>query len=346
MRLISRLALVGALSLQCASQHSVQAGERADLQAMCWSPSALANRASEIAPRSGIAAARVSQPRQQLAAFNELPDGLRGVIRRVNVNDGRKLVALTFDLCEQSHEVSGYDGRVVDVLRKLKVRATFFASGKWLLTHDERTAQLMTDPLFEIANHSWSHRNLKRLSGGQLQRQILSAQRAYEVARQKLGQRACIKQSPEKLASVPQRMGLFRYPFGTCRPEAIKAVNDNGLLAVQWDISTGDPWRGQSAKAIVRTVMSRVRPGSIVVAHANGRGWNTASALPVLIKRLRLEGYELVTVSELLAAGVPEIVKSCYNERIGDTDLWAQAGTRAGARKKRARRSKKVRRRK
>ncbi len=175
---------------------------------------------------------------------------------------------------------------------------------------------------------------MKRLRGARLEREIVAAQQAYELTRQKLETRACLQPGLAKLSAVPKRMGLFRYPFGTCHPQAIKAVNGAGMLAIQWDISTGDPWRGQTDKAIVRTVMSRVKSGSIVVAHANGRGWNTWKALPTLIKRLRDDGYELVTVSELLSAGSPEIVTKCYDTRIGDTDLWAAGGTRAKAAKK------------
>lgn len=297
---------------------------RDGLHALCWNKSQLASKASEIKPKSYVKAARIRAPKASLVAFNAIPQGLQGVIRRVKITDGRKLVALTFDLCEQSHEVAGYDGRIVDILRQNNVKATFFSSGKWFLSHQERAAQLLTDPLFEIANHGWSHRNMKGLNRVRLKREITNAQKAYEVTRKALEERMCLQPAKEKLHDVPRRMGLFRYPFGTCSPAAVKAVNEAGLLAVQWDISTGDPWRGQSRDRIVRTVMSRVKPGSIVLAHANGRGWNTWRALPILIQRLKHQGYEFVTVSELLAAGTPEIVTRCYDQRYGDTERWVQ----------------------
>ncbi len=94
------------------------------------------------------------QPGKPLAASE------RGVIRRVTLPAGEKLIALTFDLCEISTEVAGYDGAIVDTLRKERVPATFFAGGHWLATHPERARQLAADPLFEIGNHSWSHRLL------------------------------------------------------------------------------------------------------------------------------------------------------------------------------------------
>ena len=86
---------------------------------------------------------------------------------------------------------------------------------------------------------------------------------------------------------------------------------------MQWDVSSSDPWRGQSSNAIVKSVLRRVRPGSIVLFHANGRGWKTAGALPILVKELRKRGYELVPVSELLAAGRPVYAEKCYDYRVG-----------------------------
>ncbi|NJM55239.1 MAG: GNAT family N-acetyltransferase [Verrucomicrobiae bacterium] len=62
------------------------------------------------------------------------------------------------------------------------------------------------------------------------------------------------------------------------------------------------------------------------MAHANGRGFNTAAGLPAAIKALRAKGYEFVTVSELLAAGKPVIVSSCYNSKAGDTDRYDRLG--------------------
>ena len=55
-----------------------------------------------------------------------------------------------------------------------------------------------------------------------------------------------------------------------------------------------------------------------MIAHANGRGWNTAAALPLIVPALRKRGYRFVTVGELLAAGKPVIARSCYQWVPGD----------------------------
>jgi peptidoglycan-N-acetylglucosamine deacetylase len=65
-------------------------------------------------------------------------------------------------------------------------------------------------------------------------------------------------------------------------------------------------------------VLREVHPGAIVVAHANGRGWHTAAALPLFIPQLRARGYRFVTVSELLAMGTPVAAGECYERTPGD----------------------------
>jgi len=147
----------------------------------CWTPSDLAHRNGDERVQKGVKQARIAPPQRTLAEYSPIPQ--RGALRRVKLPPGRKLVALTFDLCEQPFEVSGYQGGIVEYLRKNRVKATFFMGGKWMLSHRERTQQLMTDLLFEVANHSWEHRNLRILSGPALTDEIKNAQLAYEQVR-------------------------------------------------------------------------------------------------------------------------------------------------------------------
>ena len=71
---------------------------------------------------------------------------------------------------------------------------------------------------------------------------------------------------------------------------------------------------------MAQNVLASVRPGSIVLFHANGRGWSTEAALPAIVSALRAKGYEFTTVTELLAAGDPVLSETCYDSRPGDTD--------------------------
>ena len=74
------------------------------------------------------------------------------------------------------------------------------------------------------------------------------------------------------------------------------------MRTVLWSIVTGDPDRYVSARQIVSIVLSRAKPGAIVIMHMNGRGWHSAEALPLVIDGLRKKGYRFATVSEMLSA--------------------------------------------
>ena len=80
--------------------------------------------------RKGVPEAAVAVPTTAgLTPARTLPAGLAGSIRRVELPAGEKLVALTFDLCETANEVAGYDGAIVDELRRRKIPATYFVGG-------------------------------------------------------------------------------------------------------------------------------------------------------------------------------------------------------------------------
>lgn len=289
---------------------------------MCYAPSELAARANEHIPIKHVHDFDKPAPSRSLASFTPVAQNLRGAIRRVNLpKDSPKLIALTFDLCEQPGEIAGYDGAIVDYLRANGIKATFFAGGKWMRSHAERTRQLMSDPLFEIGSHSEAHRNLRLLKGAALTEEIAGPQRSFETIRDEFAQGQCVAQHGAAAAKIAHRLALFRFPYGACNAPSLNAVNDAGLLAIQWDLSTGDPSPAQSAKAIVRS-LQQAKPGAIVVMHANGRGHHTGEALPIGLPQLKAKGFQFVTLSELLAAGTPEIAQSCYDSRPGDTDKY------------------------
>ena len=109
--------------------------------------------------------------------------GVEGVyansIRRVRLPKNQKLVALTFDLCEQADDRTGYDRNIVNFLRARRIPATFFAGGKWMRSHEDKALQLMADPRFEIGNHGWTHGNLRVLKGQPMLDQIVWTQAEY-----------------------------------------------------------------------------------------------------------------------------------------------------------------------
>lgn len=294
------------------------AGDQAVLD-RCWTPEALAGTDRERLSTRSHGKLDLTPLRQQpLPAAVPVPPELRGSIRGVTLPPGEKLIALTFDLCETDGDVAGYDGRIVDLLRAQGVKATFFAGGKWLETHRERAEQLMADPNFEIGSHGFRHYDLSQAGDQNLNDEIVLTEAAYARTRAGLFGKQCAAGFAQASA-VPERMSVMRFPYGRCSPKSLAAVADAGLVAIQWDVVTGDPDPHRSAKAIASTIVTEAHPGAIIVAHANGRGWHTAEAFALAIPKLKEGGYSFVTVSELLAAGKPVIASTCYLNRPGDT---------------------------
>jgi len=286
----------------------------------CWSSAKLRGKPGEKKTRKKGPGAYLKGPIRKRPRINiaPVPSRYAKSIRRVDTG-GAKLVALTFDTGERNNDYGGYDAEIIDYLRKNNIKATFYFGGKWLATHMERGMQLIADPRFEMGNHAWTHGNLRVIKGKDILDQVLFTQAQYEVALENLSKRACaLKAGKHEIQKIPLQVPTFRYPYGTCSKESLNAVNQMGLPAIQWDVVTSDPVRKQSAKAISNIVLKKTKPGSIIIMHSNGRGWNTGKALPMFIPALRKRGYKFVTVSELLRAGKPIAADTCYELRPRD----------------------------
>lgn len=189
-------------------------------------------------------------------------------------------VALTFDACETKKK-AGYDVKIIRILKKTGTPATLFLGGKWMESHPDETRSLAKEPLFELGNHSYIHPHLTQISDTRIHDEMKKTQ---DIMFRLTGKQAA----------------LFRCPYGEYNLRVLKIAAKLGLRVVQWDVESGDPDRHFTANKIVSAVVSRVRYGSIVVMHINGRGWHTAEALPVIIQKLKAKGYRFAKVSDML----------------------------------------------
>lgn len=190
-------------------------------------------------------------------------------------------VALTFDLCQKPELPAWFDQGIYDVLTRYDVPATFFMGGDWMRTHVDETLLLASNPKFELGNHSWSHPDLPGLSEEMISKEIVKTQNLlYQL--------------------TGRQSKLFRLPAGLYDDLTLSVIAWNGLYTIQWDVETGDPDPTIDAERMNWAVRERVQNGSIIIMHANGRGWHTAEALPEMIEYLQSQGYTLVTVSQLL----------------------------------------------
>jgi peptidoglycan/xylan/chitin deacetylase (PgdA/CDA1 family) len=194
-------------------------------------------------------------------------------------------VALTFDVCP-THAPVELDDRIVDALVAAHARATFFVSGRWAEARPDAVRRLAAEPSIEIGNHSFRHPHLTQAPDAQVRAELVSTQELLQ-----------------RLTGRTPR--LFRPPFGEVDERVAAIAAGVGLTTVQFDVASGDPAPGVTAPGLVRSVLDHVRRGSIVVMHANHRGFPTAEALPDLIAGLRARGLEPVTVGELLGEHAP-----------------------------------------
>jgi peptidoglycan-N-acetylglucosamine deacetylase len=210
----------------------------------------------------------------------------------------RKQIALTFDSNMTDAMLRRLaDGRVksyantavVDELQKTRTPATFFLAGKWVEAYPQLTRRIAADPAFEVASHSWAHEGFrgKCYGLGTVGRADMAAdvERSFQV----LGR------------YVPRPTRFFRFPGGCYDAAALDAIAPVGCTVVEYDDVSGDAFGNNPARITADTVKN-ARPGSIVVLHiTEANAPETAIALPAIIKRLRGEGYRLVTLGDLLA---------------------------------------------
>jgi peptidoglycan/xylan/chitin deacetylase (PgdA/CDA1 family) len=192
----------------------------------------------------------------------------------------RREIALTFD------DGPGPDTpQIMRVLRRTHTPATFFFVGQQLDLFGSRLREEARGG-FAIGDHTENHPPLGRLRAGEQRRQIVTAARRAR----RYGVRD---------------LRLFRPPYGSYDRRTLKVVRALGMLMVLWTIDTGD-FRRPGARAIVRAVLSRARPGAIVLMHdGGGPRRQTAQALPIIVRHLRRRGYRLVTVPELVVDDPP-----------------------------------------
>lgn len=207
------------------------------------------------------------------------------------------------------------------------------AGGRDLLAHGHvQYGPLANIEALAVAG-AWTHGNMCVLGEDPeaAQNRILFSQVQYELLREKqIGLAEALAVREMARGSIPAQLASFRSPCDTCSPETLDMVIDFGLPAVPWNMVSGDLDRSQSAQAIaqavpqaiVQDILRQAHPGAIVVMHANGRGWNTAEALRILVPALRDQGHRFGTVSELLALGAPVVAETCYEIRPGDNDRY------------------------
>lgn len=189
------------------------------------------------------------------------------------VQTDKKQVAFSFDAAWGSDVTP----RLLEIFKKHDIKTTFFLVNFWMEKYPDMTKKIAENG-HEIGNHSATHPNMGDLAKNEIVKEIKTT---HDKIKELTGQEA----------------KLFRPPFGDYSNTLITTANELGYHVIQWDVDSLD-WKDLSAKAIYDRVIERVKPGSIVLFHNNGKF--TAEALEPLIIELKSRGFEIVPVSHLL----------------------------------------------
>ena len=184
-----------------------------------------------------------------------------------------KKIAITFDCAWGTDHTDA----ILSALEAGGVRATFFMTQFWVETNPDHVKKIDAAG-HEIGTHSATHSHMSAQSEEEIRAELSSSSRAIE-------------------AVTGKDVSLFRPPFGDYDDLLIDTSNDMGLYPVQWDVDSLD-WKELSAQDIVSRIVGRVKAGSIILCHNDGK--HTAEALPAVLDTLKARGYEFVPVGELI----------------------------------------------
>jgi peptidoglycan/xylan/chitin deacetylase (PgdA/CDA1 family) len=194
---------------------------------------------------------------------------------------GNKLIALTYD----DGPNDPHTLRLLDVLAKHDVRATFFLIGRYVQERPEIVREMVKAGHI-VGNHTFTHPLLTFKSAGEIREELTKCRDALQGA-------------------IGEHSNLFRPPFGGRRPAVLSTVRELGLEPVMWNV-TGYDWSAPPAAAIELNVAKQIRGGDIILLHDGGHKLmgadrsQTVLATDHLIKRHKSQEYEFVTVPEMM----------------------------------------------
>ena len=202
-----------------------------------------------------------------------------------------KKIALTVD---DFFDLS-WGWNIRDMWHDLGVTGTFFPCGNRIFPEDRENWQKTVDYGIEIGSHNWGHYKMGSSDAWGI---ILS-----------LGQ---VQQALDAALGYHYQIHCFRPPFGSITDEKgegtvfCRAVKKFGYShVILWDVSQTDP----------ESALRKTRNGSILLFHARKKDFDCMQAM---IPQLLEQGFEMVTVSELLGFGPNEISDEPYVYRKED----------------------------
>jgi peptidoglycan/xylan/chitin deacetylase (PgdA/CDA1 family) len=175
--------------------------------------------------------------------------------------------------------------RLLDVLAKHGVPATFFLIGKYVQQRPDLVRSIVQAG-HTVGNHTFTH-------------PFLTFHSNQEIARQLTQCRSALK------AAIGAHSNLFRPPFGARRPAVLRIARSLGLEPVMWNV-TGYDWTAPPAATIEQKVSRKIRGGDVILLHDGGHKQfgadrsQTVIATDRLLTRYKSEGFEFVTIPQMM----------------------------------------------
>lgn len=188
-------------------------------------------------------------------------------------------IALTFD--------DGPNGtltpKLLDLLAAHHMKATFFVVGQNAADHPDILKRAVREG-HEIANHSWSHPNLGKMSDDAVRRELQKTDDAIAAA-------------------IGKRPTLMRPPYGSITARQKNWIHDEfGYRIIIWDVDPLD-WKRPGPSVVTSRILKETHAGSIVLSHDIHPP--TIEAMPATFDQLEKKGFKSVTVTELLGMATP-----------------------------------------
>ena len=187
------------------------------------------------------------------------------------IDPERPMIALTFD----DGPYSTVDSQIYDIMEKYDARCTFFYVGDRFSEKEIENTRRGIALGLEYGSHSMSHEHLNDYSDADAKKSVTRV-------------------AEELYAETGYRMKIYRPPYG----ERNLSMEQNiDMVAILWNVDSLD-WSNRDADATYRNVMNDSTPNDIVLMHSLYP--STAQACERIVPELMDQGYQLVTVSELM----------------------------------------------
>lgn len=192
---------------------------------------------------------------------------------------GKKQIAITLDAGSTAVAFT----KEIAALDKYNVKVTFFLTGAWVRENPQYAQQIARDGM-EIANHTYDHPWLTKLSSDKVTDEINSGARTIQ-----------------EVTGINPRP-LFRFPYGDYDARTMKILNNLGYRSIYWTYDSldlvGAHKTADQLFHVVTNISNTNLDGAIILMHLGND--TSGDALGPIIENLEGRGFKIVTISELI----------------------------------------------